>query len=253
MAFTLKQQNWRWMANNAAEPTTPLADENTSYACTTAAYGTIWRLRVTIAETGGTGGSITPQLQYSFDEVAWNLIGDQGGTVDFNWANGAGTSNSLVTSFLTTDATAYGECHENRLNAESWTANQIRELDCAIISKTSGTLPLGTIYFRMVNNTGTVEVPLNSGETHPSITITLANEGINVSKVLVQSVLAPPAGISVSKLLAQSVLSPQKGISIAKANTYVVTQPPIGLSISKAITYVVIDTNLGGSLFFATG
>lgn len=213
MAFTPKQQNWRWYQNNASEPTVPLADENVAPSMALAT--TIIRLRFSIAETGGADGSGAVTLEYSTDDNTFLPV------AVWNYANGAATAGNETTTYLTTDGTTHGLYHETGTLSETWAANAIRELDFAIALQ-AGTIPLGNYYFR-VKIAGT-EVPLNTGETHPYITITAPQTGTNVSKINLFGVLSPPTGQSVSK-----------------ANVYGVLSPPTGQSVSKALTYAVLE------------
>jgi len=214
MAFTPKQQNWRWYANNAAEPSTALADEN---AAPVVLVGTaIIRLRLTIAETGGTAGSGAVTLQYSLDGTNFTTLGS---AVQWNYANGAATEGNTVTGFLTTDADTYGLYHENGTRSESWTLSTSRELDFAIVP-VALPLTLGTVYFRAA--IGGTAVPLNSGEAYPTITLTPPE--LAVSKANLYSVLNVPVGVVVSKANLYSVLAGVIHLHVSKANLYAVIQ-----------------------------
>lgn len=215
MAFTPKQQNWRWYQNNAAEPTVALAAENT--APSVLVTDGIIRLRLTIAETGGTDGSnkaIT--LEYSTDESTWTAFGT---SALFNYANGAATGGNTIAGRLLSDSDTSGKYHENGSTQESWTANNILEMDFAI-STVAGKKPLGTYYFR-AKQAGT-EVPLNTGETHPSLV--LAVSGIAVPKAIAYAALSPPsANISASKAVVHAVLMDiQESINVSKVVVYAV-------------------------------
>ena len=214
MAFTPKQQNWRWYANNAAEPSTALADENTAPVVLTSTA--IIRLRFTIAETGGTAGSGAVTLEYSFDDTTWYAFG---AAAQWNYANGAAAEGGTTTGFLTTDADTHGLYHENATRSETWAIAAARELDFAIVP-IAGILTLGTVYFRA--KIAGAEVVLNGGEAHPSITLTATE--LSVSKANLYSVLNVPVGVVVSKANIYSVLAGVIHLHVSKANLYAVIQ-----------------------------
>ena len=216
MAFTPKQQNWRWYQNNAAEPTVALAAENT--APSVLVTDGIIRLRFTVAETGGTAGAnkaIT--LEYSTNESTWTAFGS---TALWNYANGAATGGNTIAGRLLSDSAVSGKYHENGTTQESWGISEVLEMDFAL-STVAGQKPLGTYYFR-AKQAGT-EIPLNAGETHPSLTLSVT-QGINVPKAVGYAVVSPPiANISASKAVGYAVLTDiAESINVSKAVAYAV-------------------------------
>jgi hypothetical protein len=228
-AFVPKQQNWRWYANDAAEPTTALANENTQAIINGI---TTTRLRFSIAETWGGTGSGAVTLEYSTDDTNWSAFG---ASSSWNYANGAATEGNTVTSFKTTDGTTYGLYHENATRSESWAASAIRELDFAIV-KTSYFVT-GTYYFR-VKIAGN-EVALNTGETHPTLIANPPSAGLNLAKANLYAATDKPQGLDIAKANLYAATDKPQGLNIAKANLYTVIQ--IDFVVSAATDYIHIS------------
>ena len=94
-------QNWKIFANNAAEPSTQLANENTK---PTLADSSIIRLRVTLAETGdANGGNEAWSLQYDTDSGFSSPQSFGAAPQHWNYADGLGTEGSTISGFLTSD------------------------------------------------------------------------------------------------------------------------------------------------------
>ncbi|GAI07424.1 unnamed protein product, partial [marine sediment metagenome] len=98
-AFIPKQHTWRWYEDDAAEPTTPKADENIFVPCPDLE---VFRLRQCILETGGSDGSgKSVQMEYSDDESAWHTMGEPDATDKvFRWYNGLATHGAILASNL---------------------------------------------------------------------------------------------------------------------------------------------------------
>lgn len=159
----LRQQNWRIYADDAAEPTTALANENVA---PTLADNAIIRIRITTAEIGGGSGTETLKIQYSTDNVTFT---DMGSGNHWNYANGAATNGNTTTTFKTTDATTKGKYHEDGSGTDTYSASTILENDWAI--KPTVTVNGSSLYyFRLFDTTGSIAIALGSGETHPQVT-----------------------------------------------------------------------------------
>ena len=141
--FTPRQQNWKWFADDAAEPTSQLANENVA---PTLASSNIIRLRVTIAEVGGATGSGAVSVEYSTDDTNFTAFGAGN---HWNYANGQATAGNTTTTFKTSDATTNGLYHESGTLSETWAASAIRELDFAV-QQTAGASPGTLYYFRLL-------------------------------------------------------------------------------------------------------
>ena len=140
--FTPKQRNWKWFANNAAEPTTQLANEITK---PTLADSAIIRLRLTIAETGDIIGIGALSLQYSpVNETSWAAFG---AGQHWNYANGAATEGNTIAGNLVSDASALGLYHESGTYTASWAKSAVMESDIAI-QPTANVTANTTYYFR---------------------------------------------------------------------------------------------------------
>ena len=160
--YTPKQQNWRWYADDGAEPTAALANENTR---PTLDNENIIRLRVCIAETGGKAdSSVTISVEYSTDDSTFIAFGAAN---HWNYANGQATEGNLVTTNKLTDATTKNEYCESGTNVVGIAASTTNELDIAI-QPVAGNYSSNTTYYFRVLGDGTV-IPLNTGETHPQV------------------------------------------------------------------------------------
>lgn len=164
--FTPNLYDWRWYQDDAANPVTPYANLNTTYSGTDAST-TIFRLRWNVRDSGRkSANNIATSFQYSTDQTNWNTIGT---TAAWNFANGQGTNGTILSTNLLASSTASAEYCETAGNSQTFAASAITETDLAIspaLSWSSGT----TYYFRLV--LAGAAVPLDSGKSYPSITLT---------------------------------------------------------------------------------
>ena len=166
--FTPKQQNWKFFADDGAEPTSSLAAENTQAPLVN--NTNIIRLRTTLAETtGGSSGAVAITVEYSTNDSSFTAMGAGN---QWNYANGAATNGNTVTTNKLTDTTGTMKYHEDGSGTETFTANTSYELDLAIVP--TGTVIGGQVYYFRFKQAGT-EIVLNSGKTHPNILTVVVN------------------------------------------------------------------------------
>jgi len=167
--FTPKQQNWQWWDDDAAEPTSSKAAENTTV--TLSSWQEVCRLRVCINETGGKGANnIAIDLEYSTDDSSFTAFGSGN---HWDYYDGKATEGDLVTGNKLSDASTAGEYSESAGGSGAFdiVASTQTEFDICIRNTSSATG--SQIYYFRVKIDGT-EVPLNSGETHPNLTTAAA-------------------------------------------------------------------------------
>lgn len=155
------QENWIWYADDAAEPTTSLAAENT--APTLADNTSIIRLRMSVKDSDGQS-SAAWTLKYSTDNSNFTAFGSGNA---WNYANGQGTNGNATTTFKTSDGTEHGNYHEDGSGSEAITATKFKEVDFAI--QPTATVATSTLYFFQVLIGGTV-IATDTGKSHPQVT-----------------------------------------------------------------------------------
>jgi hypothetical protein len=170
--FTPRQQNWKWYQDDAAEPTTQLANENVK---PTLANDNIIRLRVTTAELGDANGiSTTWTLEYSTNDTDFTAFGPSN---DWDYANGQATEGNSVAGLKTSDALSNGLYIESATVNYQLGKSDIVEHDFAI-QQTANASGNTTYYFRVL--IGGTAVPLNSGETHPQVLTAAATSTLSI-------------------------------------------------------------------------
>jgi hypothetical protein len=127
--MALKLNNWRFYANDAAEPVTPLAaelDTPTLYAVTG-----IYRLRLSIVGATLTGNKGPITLEYSHDDLAtWHPFGP---AAEWDYANGLAAEGATVTTFKLSNSNHQGLYHESgSLNDKIYSGTNPAEMDFAI-------------------------------------------------------------------------------------------------------------------------
>src|SRR5262249_30179302 len=150
--------------DDAAEPTTALAAENTGPAL---ADSNIIRLRITVTDLDGQS-SATWALRYSTDDLNWTAFGAAN---HWNYANGQATNGNATTTFKTSDGNVHGNYHEDGSGSEAITAGTFKEVDFAI--QQTANAAAGTLYYFQVLIAG-VGVALDTGKSDPRVTTAAA-------------------------------------------------------------------------------
>ncbi len=160
--FEPVQQDWRFYADDAPEPSTSLAGEN--LPPTLANNLDIIRLRATIAELGGTDGLGTISLEYSTDNFLWVSFGASG---QWNYANGQGVGGNTIATLKLVDSDTKGKYIENNVTPQSITASKFTEIDVSLFPTV--TVFENTLYYFRLRIAGNV-IPLQLGATSPQLT-----------------------------------------------------------------------------------
>ncbi len=181
----LATQNWRWYDDYSSQtPTVPLAGENV--APSAVGYDDPLKLRITVNDLGGSGVSnIKLRLQYStssdFTESVYYVTeqGTCGPSSPWCYANGGGTDNGVIDESTLSDAqictggvgNGCGSYNESGTSTSLFFhfASTRKEYDFTI--KQTDAIQSTVYYFRLVDRKTDVPIPLNTGESYPSLTV----------------------------------------------------------------------------------
>jgi hypothetical protein len=159
---TLTQTHWRVYADDAAEPTSPLANEDAAPTLTSATP--ICRIRMDITNTGSGVLAALFDIQYSTDDVNFVAMGS---AHHWDYANGMATEGDTVAGLLISDTVVKRLYCESGTLSPSFQANSKNEFDFAVAPTANATA--GTLYyFRFLH--GGVAIALGAGASHPQIT-----------------------------------------------------------------------------------
>ena len=178
--FTPNQGNWRFMDDDAAEPTVALANENVKP--TLANNDDIFRLRVRIYDSGDSNQNNGYwKIQHSTDESTWF---DLDSANHFVYANGQATEDNIVTTNKLSDTSGKGPYRES-VGQTTFDISALGdyEFDFAIVP-TGNVSGATTYYFRVLNSSNGssyTEIALGS-ETHPQV-LTAAVDATTVKTI----------------------------------------------------------------------
>jgi hypothetical protein len=162
--FTPLQRNWKWFDDDAAEPTTQLADENVKP--TLADNNSNIRLRLDITETGNKAkNNILLNLEYSTNDVDFTAFGAAN---HWDYADGQATEGNTVTSYKLTGPDTAGEYSESAGGSGTYDFIESTSCEFDICIIPTGNVSGDTTYYFRADISGTA-VPLDSGETHPQV------------------------------------------------------------------------------------
>lgn len=184
MVLTVVQRDWRVYNDDTPDSSmVALAAEDTAPELAPRYINNGFvRIRVRIAETGGTAGTnLACTLQYSRDNATWQSLPAQGTSTGehFLYADAMATAGGTVSALLLTGSATAGKYFENSSTTQSIAANETGlELDFAVQLHWPTT---GTWFFRVLYNGA--DVPLDSGFTRPQVTITGTNRTHFVASV----------------------------------------------------------------------
>ena len=176
--FRLESRNWRWYDDeNSETPPEPsaLAAENT--APLNLAYNNTVKLRFTVAETGGVAG-VNTKLRLQFSEVpdfsdggtfAAEIGGCTEGASLWCYGNGVDTDDAVITTRVLGDSTADGRHNETGTAASTFDPAAFTATEYEFTIRHSGARAGAVYYFRAYDQTNGAVVPLDSGETYPSV------------------------------------------------------------------------------------
>ncbi|MBP9757440.1 MAG: hypothetical protein KBD06_02460 [Candidatus Pacebacteria bacterium] len=190
-------QNWRWYDDAAANtPTVPYAGENV--APSAIPYNDPFKLRIVVNNLGADYANIKFRLEYStsssFSTVT-TFVGENGEcstSIIWCYAPGAGIDNTVIAQATLSDAQSCSGGVGNgcgSYNKSGTTTSPFyffgstrKEFDFTI--KQTEAQESIVYYFRLVDKVTNIPVPLNSGETYPSLmvdggTLSFAIDGIS--------------------------------------------------------------------------
>lgn len=190
-------QNWRWYDDaNVATPLVPYDAENT--APSAIPYNDPFKLRITVNNLGPDYSNIKFRLEYSTSSdfsVGATFVGEIGEcstSIIWCYSVGAGTDNGVIAERTLSDAQSCSGGIGNGCGSYNksgtttspffFFASTRKEFDFTIKQTDA---PQSTVYyFRLVDKTTGIPVPLNTGETYPSLmvyggTLSFAIEGIS--------------------------------------------------------------------------
>ncbi len=184
-SFAPKSQNWRWYDDESNEtPTSPLAAENVAPA--SIVNQNIVKLRLAIKETADIGGAnIKYRLQFSefsdFSQGVINVVESGSCLSNSLWcyADGGGADNGVITTKVLSDADACsggsgngcGTHNESGTSASTFNHKKSAATEFEFTVKHAGARANATYFFRAFDVTSNKAVPLNTGETYPSLSV----------------------------------------------------------------------------------
>lgn len=181
--FTPRSQNWQWFDDETNEtPVTSLAAENT--APTNIVNQNIIKLRLTIADIAGVADTdIKFKIQFSefsdFSQDVNDVIATTTCASNSLWCYGDGVDNDndSITTLVLTDSIATGTHNEAATTTSTFDPAASTATEFEFTIKHAGARANATYFFRAFDVTNNKTVPLNTGETFPS----LSTEGTDLT------------------------------------------------------------------------
>jgi len=172
--YTPRSQNWQWFDDETNEtPSTSLAGENV--APSSVANGNIIKLRLTINELAGVADTdLKFKVQFSefsdFSEDVNDVVSTTTCAGDSLWCYGDGvdTDNDAITTLLLTDSGVFG-IHNEGTTTTSFDPAAATSTEFEFTLKHDGARANTTYFFRAFDLINDAAVPLNTGETFPSL------------------------------------------------------------------------------------
>lgn len=170
-----KSQNWQWFNDETNEtPISSLAGENV--APSNIVNGNIIKLRFTIDETAGVAGTdIKFKIQFSehsdFSQGVIDAveIGLCAGNSLWCYGDGVDTDDDAITTLVLTDSSVAGRHNESGISASTFDPAASTSTEFEFTIKLDGTRANATYFFRAFDVTNNLAVPLDTGETYPSL------------------------------------------------------------------------------------
>lgn len=182
--YTPRSQNWRWYDDeNSVTPTVDLAAENT--APIDIPNENVVKLRIAVAEVadiGAAGKKFRLQFATSTDFLTnvSSVVEAPECSSSSRWcyAYGAGVDNALIPSALLSDADSCvasvgdgcGTHNESGTTTTTFAHKKSAVTEYEFTLKPFGAAANTVYFFRLVDVTASTTVPLNTGESYPSIT-----------------------------------------------------------------------------------
>lgn len=202
-SFTPKSQNWRWYDDETNEtPSLPLEDENV--APPSVFNNNIVKLRISVAETADIGQAGAKfKLQYAtstdFSYGVHDFTERTACTASSVWcySDGSGTDNAVISTKVLSDADACsggvgdgcGTHNESGTSTSSFTHKKSAVTEYEFTIESANATANTTYFFRLFDTVASSAVPLNTGETYPSLsseggTLTFSISGIPSSTLV---------------------------------------------------------------------
>lgn len=199
-SFTPLEQRWRWYDDeNNETPADPLAGEDVAPS-NVQSFNTI-KLRVTVANVGTVGESnIKFKLQFAtssdFSSGARDVVerSSCSGSSEWCYANGVDADNDVITTAVLSDADSCvssvgdgcGTHNESGTSTTSFTQNASTTTEYEFTVLESGATANTVYFFRLFNIAADAGVPLNAGQSYPSLssegtTLTFTVDGVPAS------------------------------------------------------------------------
>lgn len=201
-AFTPRQQNWQWFDDETNEtPLDALASENVSPS--NIGEGNPIKLRVTLAEVADIGQANSKfKLQFAttsdFSQGVLDVveIGSCNAGSEWCFADGTDTDNDGISTAVLTDSDSCvasvgdgcGTHNESGVSASAFTHKKSAHVEYEFTLAESGARPNTVYFFRLVDTVSGDVVPLNTGETYPSVstsgtTLTFTIDGLPAATI----------------------------------------------------------------------
>lgn len=146
--FTPQVTNWRWYADNRADPIEgdSLAAESTAPVLANLTDKLRLRLQINCAGARSTNLFLYT-VEYSTDQYNWYSL--DSANSDFNWADGQDTDGDIVTDLLLTNSAEKNECVESAYSyVQDMEAFDKWEFDLCIVPDAAEAAAGTTYYFR---------------------------------------------------------------------------------------------------------
>lgn len=234
--FTPKTQNWRWYDDESNEtPTSALAAENV--APSEIEEDNSIKLRITVKETADIGmEKVKLRLQYSTDSNFSVGVGTPteagscNGSSLWCYSDGGGSDNGVITTKVLSDASSCsgsvgegcGTHNESGISASTFTHKKSAATEYEFTIKRSGAARNTTYFFRAYDVTSGRTIPLNAGETYPSLstqgatltfTVSGLTSGVSTSGITTD-VTTTPTGIPFGALSLNAEIEAAQRLSV---------------------------------------
>ena len=181
--FTPFSQKWRWYDDEINEtPSQPLADEASAPA--NIQNQNPMKLRITITETEGIGAEGHKlRLQYATSSAfsdGGNFVKEEAvcsTSSEWCYASGAGVDNAVISTKVLSDPDACsggvgagcGTHNESGTTTTSFTHKANAKTEYEFTIQANGAVPNTVYFFRAYDNASSSSVPIQIGESYPSI------------------------------------------------------------------------------------
>lgn len=177
VSYSPYTRSWRWYDDeNSLTPNVALGGEQVT---PTGMYNkNKIRLRETVVETGGGSQTGRKKLQFSSDAVNFTDVGEIGSGEVWEYCDGGGTDDSLVSGILLSTSNTFGPYVESGTSASSFTHSPYEAAEYDFCLQENNALVNTTYYFRMIDVVSGAIVYPDATYFWPNITI--GNHALNL-------------------------------------------------------------------------